>query len=381
VHLDLWDAKVIGDPYYGLNDFNLRWIIWQNWTYSTTLPPVKKTSATYLVFNGLDTYTDIRVCGKHVAATNNQFRQYHFDITKILAECNSFPGLDINFGSAASIAEAISKLPGQETWPPGVEGLFEFEHRQFVRKEQNDFGWDWGPAFVPAGVWQPAYLVQLEPTELYIRNTLVDIYRKEQRPLIPPNQSQPWIINTSIDVIGKLPEKARISFELSDLDGNLVHKGVMNNAVVHRHKITASFELSKEKVKLWWPVGMGDQSLYNLKLAILPEKGDQIVDITKRVGFRTIVLNQEPIRPDQLALGIANGSNWHFEVNGHEFYAKGSNFIPPDCFWTRVDEKRIRRLFKSVVDGNQNMLRVWSSGAYSPDFMYDLADGMYFGSW
>lgn len=38
--------------------------------------------------------------------------------------------------------------------------------------------------------------------------------------------------------------------------------------------------------------------------------------------------------------------------------------------------QRIQQLFNAVVAGNQNMLRVWSSGAYSPDFMYDLADEM-----
>lgn len=38
--------------------------------------------------------------------------------------------------------------------------------------------------------------------------------------------------------------------------------------------------------------------------------------------------------------------------------------------------QRIRQLFNAVVAGNQNMLRVWASGAYSPDFMYDLADEM-----
>lgn len=26
-HLDLYNAQVIGDPYYGLNDFNLRWFV------------------------------------------------------------------------------------------------------------------------------------------------------------------------------------------------------------------------------------------------------------------------------------------------------------------------------------------------------------------
>lgn len=34
-HLDLFDARVIGDPYYGLNDFNLRWVAWANWTYTS----------------------------------------------------------------------------------------------------------------------------------------------------------------------------------------------------------------------------------------------------------------------------------------------------------------------------------------------------------
>lgn len=38
--------------------------------------------------------------------------------------------------------------------------------------------------------------------------------------------------------------------------------------------------------------------------------------------------------------------------------------------------QRIQQLFNAVVAGNQNMLRVWASGAYSPDFMYDLADEM-----
>lgn len=34
VHLDLYASQVIGEPEYGLNDFNLRWVwMGQNWTY------------------------------------------------------------------------------------------------------------------------------------------------------------------------------------------------------------------------------------------------------------------------------------------------------------------------------------------------------------
>lgn len=64
------------------------------------------------------------------------------------------------------------------------------------------------------------------------------------------------------------------------------------------------------------------------------------------------------------------------EINGRVFYAKGANFIPPDPFWPRVTREDIRAILADAVDAHMNMLRVWSSGAYVPDFMYDLADEM-----
>lgn len=40
VHLDLYASQVIGEPEYGLNDFNLRWVwMGQNWTYRTESIP------------------------------------------------------------------------------------------------------------------------------------------------------------------------------------------------------------------------------------------------------------------------------------------------------------------------------------------------------
>lgn len=37
VHLDLYREGVIPDPYFGLGDFDLRWIVYGNWTYETVL--------------------------------------------------------------------------------------------------------------------------------------------------------------------------------------------------------------------------------------------------------------------------------------------------------------------------------------------------------
>jgi beta-mannosidase len=246
----------------------------------------------------------------------------------------------------------------------------------------------------PAGPWQPAYVVQLGPKEIHVRNSDVDIYREGQLNLIPPDQSKNWVVNASLDYIGQLPEDVEISYILKDSDNNTISRGQLNNINCTTGSITGSAIIPSAAVELWWPAGMGPQTLYHLTINVESKSGDTtLATLTKRTGFRTIVLNEFPITQAQLDQGIAPGNNWHFEINGHEFYAKGSNFIPPDAFWPRVTVEKMTRLLDSVVDGNQNMLRVWvsarwkhsvsrsfadfylqASGAYSPDFLYDLAD-------
>lgn len=36
-HLDLFAAGLIPDPYFGLNDFDLRWVAKSNWSYTAEL--------------------------------------------------------------------------------------------------------------------------------------------------------------------------------------------------------------------------------------------------------------------------------------------------------------------------------------------------------
>ncbi|KAI9751876.1 MAG: MAPK protein hog1 [Chaenotheca gracillima] len=376
-HLDLYAAQVIGDPYFGLNDFNLRWVANTNWTYSASMTNLtsENGTATWMVFNGLDTFTDITFCGQHVASTNNQFRQYYFDVSELLSACKGDAVLSINFGSAPMIANEIAAEPGQETWPYGVEIPYEFPNRQFIRKEQSDFGWDWGPAFAPAGIWQPAYAVQVGSSDgVYVRNSLVDIYRQGQLNNLPPDQTQPWVFNASIDFLGSLPKGAGLNLALTDSQNKTVTTAALSNITTSNETITGSAMIDPSLVDLWWPNGLGPQTLYNASITVVDGSNNTIGSVEKRLGFRTIVLNMGEITQEQLDQGVAPGNNWHFEVNGHEFYAKGSNFIPPDVFWPRVNQTKMENLFDAIVKGNQNMLRVWASGSYTPSFIYDIAD-------
>lgn len=147
----------------GLNDFNLRWIGVNNWTYTSEIEGLydqctatdalrvqdltghrqnSKDLASYLVFNGLDTYAAIEFCGEHIANADNQFRQWVFDVSSVLASCKARqPQLTVKFGATPNISAAIAAQPGQETWPNGINEVYEIPNRWFVRKEQSDFGW------------------------------------------------------------------------------------------------------------------------------------------------------------------------------------------------------------------------------------------------
>lgn len=379
-HLDLYAAKIIPDPYFGLGDYDLRWVVESNWTYSTEIADLDHSStvSTWLLFDGLDTFTSIDFCGKQVAITNNQFRQYAFDVSRLMHNCTS-PKLSIEFGSSTEIANAVAAQPGQETWPENIEIVYEFPNRQFIRKEQSDFGWDWGPAFAPAGIWQPAYVIQQKSvnvsTELHIRNSDFDISRVGQLNNLPPDQNANWLLNASIDVLGIIPAGARLQYDIVNSATNQsVSSGALSNITMSNNTVTGTTILDAAAYELWWPHGMGAQHLYNITVTVLDKHRMPLASVNKRTGFRTVVLNMTPISDAQIAQGIAPGNNWHFEINGHEFYAKGSNLIPPDAFWPRVTQTKVEQLFSSAVDANQNMLRVWASGAYTPDFIYEVAD-------
>ncbi|KAL4782445.1 glycoside hydrolase superfamily [Aspergillus varians] len=363
------------DPYYGLNEISLRWIAEANWTY--TSDPIsdllEEYDSTWLVFEGLDTFATITFCGNHIASTNNQFRQYAFDVSSSLEGCTGDPVISIDFASAPQTVDSIAADPNSPEWP--VEFPSQYPHRWFMRKEQSDFGWDWGPAFAPAGPWKPVYLVQLGNTgDIHVLNTDLDVYRRGNINHLPPDQHQPWVINASIDFIGQLPAQPQLYIEVKDIEsGKILVSQSSDSLSVTETSITGITTIHGLSPNLWWPSGLGAQSLYNVTITVHGAT-KQTARVTKRTGFRTIFLNQRNITDDQLAQGIAPGANWHFEINGHEFYAKGSNFIPPDTFWPRVTKEKMSRLFDAAIAGNQNMLRIWSSGAYLPDFIYDLAD-------
>ncbi|KAJ6494074.1 family 2 glycoside hydrolase [Mycena vitilis] len=379
-YVDLFKANVIGDPLYGTNNTEQSWVTLQNWTYtSRALTDLKvANTSTHLVFQGLDTFAHITLCDQEVGNTNNMFRQYIFDVTAILHACETTPQLAINFGSAVNITHQLSAGPDADPDDNFADSCSltssEFSCKPYARKQQSDFGWDWAPSLVPAGPWQPIYAVQMVAGQVYASNTLIDIYRTGQINNLPPDQSQPWVFNCSIDFVGTLVAESGMTLTLTDANNKRVLQQSLEGITKSNGTITGSTTISASAVELWWPNGMGAQTLYTASVMVKGLHGVPITTVKKNIGFRTIVLNLGNITDTQSAQGIAPGANWHFEVNGHEFYAKGANFVPPDPMWARVNETKIEQLFDLAAASHMNMFRVWASGTYLPDWIYDVAD-------
>jgi beta-mannosidase len=102
--------------------------------------------------------------------------------------------------------------------------------------------------------------------------------------------------------------------------------------------------------------------------SVLPppqETGQILHSVSRKVGFRRLRVLQEPLRDEP-------GRTFLFEVNNVPFFVGGSNWIPADSLLTNATEERYRQLLGMVVEGNQNMIRVWGGGVYEDESFYSI---------
>jgi beta-mannosidase len=124
--------------------------------------------------------------------------------------------------------------------------------------------------------------------------------------------------------------------------------------------------LAVSDAQLWWPRGMGKQSLYTLVTRVLGEAG-ALAEDRRRIGLRTLRLVQEPVQGE-------SGRSFYFEVNGQGFFAGGANWIPDDSLLERITPARYRERVAQAAEANMTMLRVWGGGIYEDDAFYEACD-------
>jgi beta-mannosidase len=357
VHTDLLANGLIEDPFWRDNEMKLQWVGERDWVYRNTFqagPELTEAEEVELVFHGLDTFAEASLNGQILLQTDNMFREWRAEVTRILQARENI--LEIRFRSPLPRARAaFDALPyalpaGNDRGDP--------PSRVFVRKAAYHYGWDWGPRFVTAGIWRPVELVAWRGARIADLHLTVDSLAPQMALLSAHVKIEATRVEAERRAAGgAIP----VTVTLSSPEG--AFHPVEYEAVLEPGENFFALPLGIPEPELWWPNGLGEARLYTIQASL--NAGLRRDTATARVGIRTVELRTEP---DSI------GESFYFEVNGTPFFMKGANYIPLDHFTPRATEERYRALFRDVVEANMNMLRVWGGGIYEEDLFYKLAD-------
>lgn len=334
VHLDLMNNKMIPDPFKDENEKKVQWIENEDWDYQASFsisPQELKNSHIDLVFNGLDTFSEIYLNEKLLKKTDNMFRKWKLPVKQYLKIGEN--KIQVKFKSAVSNGKELAKK---------VPFTMPESPRSFVRKAQYQFGWDWGPRLVTAGIWKE---VKLE----FWNNAKFENIKIEQKGLSKQNA----VLHIYASVIADQEGKYTVAVN-NKAAAIALKKG--------QNQIKMPFNI--ENPKLWQPNGWGDPHLYTIQFSL--QKDGQIVsDEIVKVGLKTVELVQEK---DE------KGKSFYFKVNGNPLYIKGTNWIPADSFSPRITKEKYQKLIKDSKEANMNMIRIWGGGIYEDDEFYNACD-------
>ena len=339
-------AGKIKDPFYRTNEDATRALFWKDYVFTQTFDVDEELLAQQhivLVCEGLDTLAEISINGTFLAKTDNMHRTWKFQAKKLL-----HPGKNEIQIVFRSVLRFIEDYPYEAHKKINYIPCGSMKGNQLLRKAHSMFGWDWGPQTIDAGIFRDIYL------QGYSHARIEDIRIHQQH---AKNVS----VQTSITLSESVPGQ-KLCVELSE-DG--ADKPLQTKLCKTNADGVAAVDFVIENPKLWWPNDYGDQPLYIVRTTLLDEDGTSLESITRRIGLRTLTISQEK---DEW------GNEFAFCVNGVKIFTRGGNYIPDDCLYTRITEKKLDYILESCRRAHFNCVRVWGGGYYPSDAFYDLCD-------
>lgn len=344
VHTDLLAAGLIPDPYVDATERELDWIGRVAWRYELGFDAARVPGEeAELAFDGLDTVATVELNGVELGRTENQHRRYRFRATPHLRSGGNT--LVVRFASAWGFGEAEAvrvggRMPSQYPGP--------FNH---LRKSACNFGWDWGPALVTAGIWRPVRL------ERWSVDRLASV-----RPVLGWSDGV-GTIAVAVELAAPAPERLAVSVEVA---------GSRRTATIAPGSTTAAVAFDVPGARRWDVRGYGEAALADLTVGLATSEGRELDSWNRRVGFRTAALDT---RPD------SGGSRFELHVNGALLPVRGANWIPDDCFPSRVTRERLRDRLTQAIGAGINLLRIWGGGTYESEDLYELCDELGIAVW
>jgi beta-mannosidase len=332
VYNDLLNEQVIPNPFYRMNEYEVREWMRHDYVYKRTFIKQKSDHDIYLVCEGIDTLSEIYINQHHIGSTNNMHRCYRFLVNSFLNDGENT--IEIRLLSPITFIEKKEEACPYNFYQAG-DAMRGFIH---LRKGHSMFGWDWGPQLPDAGLWRDIYLHESS-------NGYIDYIQLKQ-----VHKTNQVTLNYKIHIKDTDQPKAHV--KIMNPDGQVIHQS---------NQLENEFIINKPK--LWWPIGLGNQDLYQIEVELIGNhSNDQKIE---KFGLKT---SQIKIENDQY------GSSFTYVHNGVEMFLKGANYIIEDNIIGRTSIEKTRLLLEHAVQANHNAIRIWGGGLYPSNDFYAMCD-------
>jgi beta-mannosidase len=331
VAADIWRNKTEG------KNLQIRTANNENWEYRTIFDVQKEIlehDVIQLCFDGLDTYAMVYLNDSLILNANSRFRQWQVDCKHLLRPRGN--QLKVYLQSPVRYKMNPSSGTGKKYYISQINHATEIglspEYKSNCQVSEM-------------GIFRPVYL------KVWSVANVDDIYLQ---PVSVTPQRAGYIAQLSVSSVKNITLKAELL---------LNNKQVLQSVYLPLQKGKNSFRLGFfiDKPKLWWPNGMGNQNLYDVRFRLQNSQGT-IHEIHQRLGVRSI----EVVTPS-----VSSGQGFYFKLNGIPLFVKGAGYAPSTNY---PSGKNYARLIESASLANFNILRLYSCGIYENDIFYDLCD-------
>lgn len=324
-----------------------------NWVYSKKFDFSKQGGTQKLVFEKLDTYCDVYLNETHVAYCDNGHIKHQFDVTNAIK--NGENEIKVIFYSPITTVDGKPKLRGAFT-----------TERMYTRRTQCSYGWDWLGRIISSGMNSDVYIESYKKDEPVIDS--VYVYTKSI------DEFGAYIgINTDI---GENGLNRVYDFEIYDDEGTLVKRH--SKYLGYKNYI---FNASIEDAKLWYPLGYGNQPLYEIRIVC---EGNVLY--SEKFGIRTVKLMQNTdkegsygynrcleLKQSDFSKEYDNNnefSGFILIVNGIKIQCRGANWVPCEPFENGHTKEKTQKILLRAKEMGLNMLRVWGGGTFETKEFY-----------
>ena len=340
IHTDLISAGVIKDISINGKEQDQFWIWKTDSRYTAVIPMDSSPGNKELIFNGLDTLAKVSINGQVRLTTKNMHRSYRLDIT---SEVAAGP-VEIEVAFKAPLTDAEDNVEALGLYPRPYDMPYNYQ-----RKMACSYGWDWGPITISSGIWKKIEIHSW--ITAYCDNVAITPSVEDHLP----------VFSLDAKVVSTTPEISVRVTVTSVLNGEIVSDELVQYS---GGQFKGKFEVPNAQI--WHPRGRGAQPLYFVDLLLLDSDGAVLETYRKRVGFRSVEIDDSP---------TSDGRNlFAIKVNGERLWIRGANWIPDDPFPTRVSKERYQQRIKDMLEVNINGIRVWGGGIYESEDFYNFCD-------